>query len=1062
MKRANFSRRNALCCMSNRLVRSSRVYNVLVLLISFLSLPLNTLRAQQSIIPESAVTESIYDQIPVEVIVAGFDNFTVDAIYYTKGRMLCVNIEDLFRTLKIPYHIANEGNSITGFIGNESHTYSIDLATQQIKTGTTLIPAKNRLVKEMGSLYLESSLFPKAFGITLTFNYRTLSMILKSNFELPVMKIQRNEKMRKNISKMKGEILADTTIRRSYHLLKIGTLDWSASSTQSWNFQTYNQLGIGIGTELLFGEADLSINLYDRQKFNINQLNYLWRWVDNDKRFIKQAQAGKLSTSAISFISAPVVGATVRNSPTTVRKATGYYNINDRTEPNWTVELYINNVLVDYTTSDATGLYVFKVPIVYGYTTLKLKFYGPLGEERMEERTMNVPYTVMPVHGFEYGVTGGMVQDSLLSRYGKADFNYGVSRFLTIGGGVEYLSSIPNAHYIPFVSLTLQPFSKMTLHAEYDHGVKMRGLLNYYITKDALLEVDYSRYVEGQLATSFNALEERKVKFSFPIKLKKLNGYAKLDYSQMVYKTLNYNMADMVFSAYYNQLNANISTQMTWTNPTSAYISTDLSISCRLKKGFTLRPSAEYILSEKQLMSYGMVIEKYIPKGNFSLSYKRTVLSNDHTLTLSLKYDLRFAKTNLASTYSGGQVYTSESAQGSLAFGSGRGRIHTSNNSSMGKGGISFYPFLDLNQNGIFDKGEPMVKLNSLRIAGASPEFSKKDSIVRVSDLNAFTSYMVEFNSNELNNIAWRFKQNTYKILIDPNQYKRVDIPILSVGEISGMVYLNKNNASKGIGRILVKVYKKGSPLAAAEVLTESDGYIYFLGLEPGEYIARIDSEQLKVLNMVSLPTQLPVTIKRSVSGDIVDGITFTMSPRIENPLKAEKPDKRNELASLVSGLYNSTDTNFTQNVKTYTVSNERVVMQAGAFKSITNAFRTSERLSKITGKPTIVVYDHKLHKVFVSGYTSRKEMNRIAPKLLKLDCPFFFIPADRVTLSLQIGTFESKKAAWAAMKKWSKATGKPAYLIFNKNGSFNIFIPHLTGAADIELLINTDKKLSE
>jgi hypothetical protein len=87
---------------------------------------------------------------------------------------------------------------------------------------------------------------------------------------------------------------------------------------------------------------------------------------------------GKISV--LSF-NAPIVGATIRNTPTTVRKAKGSYIINVSTEPLWTVELYINNVLVDFTTADAAELrYLFNVPIVYRFTTLKLKYYGPTGE----------------------------------------------------------------------------------------------------------------------------------------------------------------------------------------------------------------------------------------------------------------------------------------------------------------------------------------------------------------------------------------------------------------------------------------------------------------------------------------------------------------------------------------------------------------------------------------------------------------------------------------------------------------------------------------------------------
>ncbi|PQB06742.1 hypothetical protein BST83_05920 [Polaribacter filamentus] len=78
-----------------------------------------------------------------------------------------------------------------------------------------------------------------------------------------------------------------------------------------------------------------------------------------------------------------------------MRTASGSYTVTDTTEPNWTVELYINDILIDFTQADAAGLYVFKVPIVYGYTVIKLKFYGPLGEERTEERIKNTPYSFM-------------------------------------------------------------------------------------------------------------------------------------------------------------------------------------------------------------------------------------------------------------------------------------------------------------------------------------------------------------------------------------------------------------------------------------------------------------------------------------------------------------------------------------------------------------------------------------------------------------------------------------------------------------------------------------------
>ncbi len=276
-------------------------------------------------------------------------------------------------------------------------------------------------------------------------------------------------------------------------------------------------------------------------------------------------------------------------------------------------------------------------------------------------------------------------------------------------------------------------------------------------------------------------------------------------------------------------------------------------------------------------MTYKAEIAKRIPLGYLSGSYERNVLFDDHFLNISFKYDLPFARTNVSAYKSKNKISTAVSAQGSLAFGSGNGSVHTSNNSSLSKGGILLYPFLDVNQNGIFDSDEHMARLSKVGINGGRAIFNENDSIVRIPELNAFATYSLSFNDNDLPNIAWRFKNKIYQVIIDPNQFKRVDIPVIPVGEVSGMVYREKDNTLKGTGRILIKFYKRNSSKVVAETLSESDGYIYFLGLEPGEYIASIDSVQLANLNLEALPSGIDFSIKPSDNGDVFDRIDFVL-----------------------------------------------------------------------------------------------------------------------------------------------------------------------------------------
>jgi len=866
-----------------------------------------TAKAQDNFNDDIIDPPIVFDEIPVLVLVEGCKGFYVDMIY-TDNDILYINIEDLFKTLQIPCIVGEKGNSISGFIENESRTYLIDYHTKKIIVGDKTLISKRGLVKEMDAIYMESTLFNEAFGISMTFNYRSLSIVLKSNFELPLIKQKRIEKMRNNISKLKAEVIADTILPRNYHLFKFGMLDWALASSQSWKGKTENQIGLGIGTELLYGEANLSINYSDKYKFNSRQLQYLWRWVDNDKLLIKQAQIGKISNQSISYLNGSIIGVNIRNSPTTVRTATGFYIINEITEPNWTVELYINNVLVDYTKADASGSFQFKVPNVYGYTTLKLKFYGPMGEERIEERTLNVPFTFTPEKEFEYSLTAGILQDETSSRFGKAEFNYGVDRMFTVGGGLEYLSTIPNNPLIPFAKFALQPFSKLTIFGEYAHGVKTSFLLNYYLGNNATLEIDYTKFVQGQLATRNRYLEERKVKLSAPFKVKNMSGYAKLDYTQLVYSEYSYNQASIMLSAYYKQFSTNSTTQINKIDRMPAYVSSNLSLSYRIRNGFSLRSSAQYNITEGQFITCKAEIEKRISKGYLSASYGKYFLSNDYSINISFKYDLPFARTNISTGHSRNNTSASESAQGSIAFGSGNNYIHKTNNSSVGKGGISIYPFLDLNHNGVFDDGEKMVKIPAVRIMGGKVIFSEKDSIVRIPDLSPFINYVLEFSDNDLENIAWQFKNKIFQVLVDPNQFKRIDIPIIPVGEASGMTYLNQDNSIKGIGRIMIKFYNKSNEKLVAETLSESDGYIDFMGFEPGDYIACVDSVQLSNLNFKSEPMQREFTIKTLEEGDIVEGIDFVLREN-ETAVVLKTDTLKNDMIPIeldLDNLYNS------------------------------------------------------------------------------------------------------------------------------------------------------------
>lgn len=813
-------------------------------------------------------------ELMITVYLQGGYTFEADVLI-SASEELYYNIEGLFKTLEIKCNL--DLNSLVGFISNEKNLYEINFETKIITIGDKVINIKNGLIERFGEKYIKEDLISQAFGLNFVFNPRSLSVKLTANFELLFLKQIRLEKTRNNISKLQGKtITIDTILPRNYHLFKFGTVDWSLNSSQSiakeGENNNINTTNLSIGSELLFGEANFSLNYSDQSKFDINQIQYNWRWINNDNKLIKQARFGRIGAQNIPQVNSPIIGATINNNSNTVRKASGFYIITDITEPNWKVELYINDVLVDFTEADASGLYVFKVPNVFGYNTLKLKFYGPLGEERTEERTKNTPYRFTPIKTLAYSLTAGILQNTKNTYYSRLILDYGITNFLTITAGLEYLSAKPNNIFVPFAKISFQPTSKLILNLDYLNQENFKGLLNYYITSSTFLEIDYSKRKIAEL----NKLERIKIQLSTPFKTKIISGLTRLVLQQYRYEKFNYNQINFTFSGFYKQLKFNSSSFANWATANTPQINSALALSYKLKNGMALVSSANYNVTAKKISNVRAQLQMKVLEMNLSASYMRSFLSQSDFLTLSLTYNLPFARLGFSGNYNDQNFNFNENAQGSLVFGGDNTFVQTRNNSAMGKGGILLHPFLDVNQNGTFDKGEKKVLLSSVNVPGATVAISKKDSIVRILDLNAFINYTIEFSDTSLDYISWRFKKKTYQVMVDPNQYKQVFVPIIAVGEISGTIFLKKGKNIEGQGRVNLQIFDEKEN-KVAETLSEFDGYYSYLGLKTGKYTIRVDPKQLKALNYLSVPLVHEIVIKASEYGNILDNLDFNL-----------------------------------------------------------------------------------------------------------------------------------------------------------------------------------------
>ena len=821
----------------------------------------------------TAQNEPQYDEISVFLNIQRFGGTDIPAVIMDETVFLPVT--DIFNFLKIKNNPSAQLDSVTGSFINPLTLYSINRLTNRITFQGKVYPLKSTdIIRTETNLYLNSDLFGKIFGLDCTFNFRSLSVLLSTKLELPVIREMRLEQMRTNINRLKGEVKTDTTIARKYPALHFGMADWSVISTQHLKGGIDTRLNLSLGMVIAGGEANALLNFDNNTPFTEKQQQYHWRFVNNNQPLLRQVTVGKIYSQVTSSIYDPVVGVQFTNTPTTYRRSFGTYSLSDITDPNWIVELYVNNVLVDYMKADGSGFYKFDVPLVYGNSAVKLKFYGPWGEERTKEQNISIPFNFLPPKEMEYSVSAGMVEDTLKSRFSRTNLNYGVTRRLTVGGGFEYLSSITTGTTMPYLSTSVRLLSSLLLTGEFTYKVRTKGKISYRLPSNLQVELDYTKYTPGQKAIIYNYLEERKAVVSLPLNGKNFAAYSRMTVNQIVLPGITNTNAEMLWSGAVHGVATNLTTYALFTDISKPYLYSNLSLSLHLPSAITITPQIQYAYNNQKLISARANLEKSLFKhGFFNMSFEQNFISNTRNIELGFRYDLSFAQTGFSVRNSNDQTTVIESARGSLLYDHKSRYLGVTNRTNVGKGAITLIPFLDENGNGKYDKGESKVAGLQFRINGGTIIRTEKDTTIHILDLTPYTSYFLELDKNSFENLSWQIHNLSMKVNIDPNQFKTIEVPVTVMGEASGTVY----NESNGQGRILVCFYRSDATLAA-RIMTESDGYYSYLGLKTGKYIAKIDPDQLKKLMMKSEPEELPINIAPSKEGTILDGLDFHLS----------------------------------------------------------------------------------------------------------------------------------------------------------------------------------------
>lgn len=833
----------------------------------------------QSGMAQTTATAGI-DEVEVELTFAEIGNTQLTALIIDQKAWL--SVPQLFEFLKINHKSSVNGDSLYGYLLNPESRYLLDAKNKQLVLNETRrqLPAQGLIVYRY-TQFLQANLFFDLFKLDCRFDFRSLSVRLTTAWELPVVREKKQDLMRNNLNKLRNVFKADTSIDLEYATFRQGMADWSVNTTNDFKGLSDIRANVTMGGIIAGGEAIAALQYNNKTIFASSQQYFLWRHVSNYNPLLKQVSLGRIITNATSSIYAPVIGVQFSNSPTTLRRSFGSYRLNRYTEPNWIVELYVNSVLVDYTRSDASGFYSFDIPIVYGNTHVQIRYYGPNGEQRTGEADISMPFTFLPTGQVEYTVSGAVVEDSAWSKFSRSQINYGLFRRLTIGSGVEYLSSIADRKTMPFFIANFRLTRNMLFSAEYTAGVRTNIAGNYRLPSNVQFEINYTRYVKGQKAIYNTYLEERRAAVSFPLRLKGFNSYSRLSFYQILLPGSKYTTAEAMIAGMLFGVSANFSTYALFADNYAPYLYSNLSMGIWLPGKLMIMPQIQYEYNNLRFISVKGEVEKRIStKAYINGYYESNFKSNFRSVNIGFRYDLTFAHIGVALRKSTGSEPAAliTSVRGGIVHDNQTGYTAYTADPGVGRGGLILVSFLDLNNNGKRDPGEPKVSGLRFTIAGGFREENKQDTSIVIRNLEAYSNYLISIDRNSFNEIAWQIIKGSISVEITPNQFRILEIPVNVLNEVSGTVYLQTGKIRKVQERILINIYNSNG-VRVAQTLSDADGYYSYMGLTVGAYTASPDLAQMLKLQLQFAPHAWHFEMEAGFHGDEQKGIDFILTP---------------------------------------------------------------------------------------------------------------------------------------------------------------------------------------
>lgn len=829
---------------------------------------------------------------------------------YPKQGSLILPLTDVVDILDFPIEVDPENGRAEGWFIDENRLFSLDLSASQVVIAGERIPLEPAFVEQLpDDIYVDVRTLAQWFPINFKFDLPNLVLSLTSREPLPLeARLLREQQRDRMLSQRQVDQRKLPKIEVPYEWVtwpvSDTTLEFNVSSTdgQTEFTRSYSTLATA---DILKLNADLFISGTDKDQIGVARLK-LGRQDDAGgllgKLNATQFAVGDVFSPQIKHMTRSQVGRgfEISNAPIGDSNEFDRITLQGDLQLGWEVELYRNEILLDFRQSQADGRYLFEdVPLLFGVNVIKLIFYGPQGQRREEIQQLRVGPDQIKPGDHQYSFSFNQEDRLLLmgddktitdqSFQGKsrfaAQYKYGINKNLSIGTN---FASIPfeGGHRVytgANIVTSLGPiYARTDITKDIEGG--WATTLSAQTRLFGINVIGEHTYLNDFQSEEFDGESDPQETDSRI----RLDGVFRWDVLPHIPYSFNINHQSFKSRDRATQVQNRLSTAIGRASVSNT-LSLNFSDPAETSDTETMDGTIQLGGLIGPVRTRGQVSYSVIPEttftsvalsGDWALDKKLNARagitrqlsgSDDMSLSLGVNSDLEYVAAGVDTTISDKGDY---SGRLRLTYSWGKdaadGGLRLASKPTAERGTMTARVFLDLDSDGKYDPEVDEALEGVGFVSGRSKLDSKtnEDGLAFVTSLETFKSVPFEVDIGTLEDPFWITDPEGVEVKLRPGVPGHIDFPVVSTGEIDGIAYIRKDGLSEPASDVVIQLLNDKGDIVK-ETRSQYDGFYLIDLIRPGSYTLRVDPEQLERIGLPPASTKL-VEIEKD--GTILNG----------------------------------------------------------------------------------------------------------------------------------------------------------------------------------------------